>query len=245
MPPWFTAIIEFVRDEWQTVITAPATFVTGSLIIAVVIWVILTWQYGARLDNKDAIIGSRDATIKFQEAQLAEYRTKLKGASPDEAAAQLDSLKNKVAHMQEELLKVQSQQASQAPRRITSDQTKLFINLARVYKGNPPFIAIQHDIQCIDCSAYAQDFCDLINNVAGWRAEMAGSVVGVGFVSSGITIRVNSKDNLSPEITVLINAMKAAGLQFDILENLRQRLNLPGIATSKPWDAAISVHPNR
>jgi hypothetical protein len=64
------------------------------------LWGALSWRYSAQLDNKDSIIAARNATIQAQDAFLAEYRSKLKGASPDEVVKKIANLESEVQSLQ-------------------------------------------------------------------------------------------------------------------------------------------------
>ena len=66
----------------------PTFFVILFLAIGV-IWVVVNWSYSA-------VLASKNGQIELQDRQLADYRDKLKGATPEEAKAKIDALEEKV-----------------------------------------------------------------------------------------------------------------------------------------------------
>jgi hypothetical protein len=66
----------------------PTFFVILVLIIGTVWWV-MDWRYGG-------VLASKSGQIELQDRQLADYRDKLKGATPEEAKAKIDALEDKV-----------------------------------------------------------------------------------------------------------------------------------------------------
>jgi hypothetical protein len=115
MPSWLAAIVDYSRSEWRTIMGAPGIFITGCLIVGVATWSALSWRYSAQIENRDAIIGSRDATIKYQETELTDYRSKLHVGSPDEAARRIDELEKKLS----------AKIAGMTPRSLSSEQKKI------------------------------------------------------------------------------------------------------------------------
>jgi len=55
-------------------------------IAVVVIWFVVGWSYSALLSSK------RPAQIELQDRQLADYKQKLDGATPEQARAKIEAL---------------------------------------------------------------------------------------------------------------------------------------------------------
>jgi hypothetical protein len=87
LPEW---IIKFL-EQWAVVKAAPIPFIAAVVIVGAVLWLLIGWSY-------TAVLNSKNAQIELQDRQLADYKEKLGGASPSEAKAELDALKEKVRH---------------------------------------------------------------------------------------------------------------------------------------------------
>ncbi|PDQ19482.1 hypothetical protein CN311_19215 [Mesorhizobium sanjuanii] len=74
--------IERFAKEWPVISGAPASFGIAVAIVGTSIWLALRWQYGARLTHRDD--------------EIAAYRRKLDGASPDEAAQKIAALEKRL-----------------------------------------------------------------------------------------------------------------------------------------------------
>jgi hypothetical protein len=83
------AIIKFLEKQLEPVVAAPIPFAVALLLISGAIWSAMQWVYGG-------IIANRDSTISLLTVQRDDYLTKLKGASPDQAADELKSLKEQL-----------------------------------------------------------------------------------------------------------------------------------------------------
>jgi hypothetical protein len=70
------------------IVAYPKTFLAILLAIIVVTWFVIHWFYKGTLNSKNA-------QIELQDRQLNDYREKLKGATPDEAKATIDDLRDK------------------------------------------------------------------------------------------------------------------------------------------------------
>jgi hypothetical protein len=75
-------IIERLAKEWPVISGAPISFAIAVVVLGMLIWLALRWQYGARLSHRDD--------------EIAAYRRKLDGASPDEAAQKIDALERRL-----------------------------------------------------------------------------------------------------------------------------------------------------
>lgn len=85
MPEWIVKLFE----QWAAVTAAPIPFTIAIVIAATVIWFVIGWIYGG-------VVASKNAQIELQDRQLADYRDKLKGATPDEAKAKIDALERTI-----------------------------------------------------------------------------------------------------------------------------------------------------
>ena len=76
-------------EQWAVVTAAPIPFAIAVVVAAGLIWLAVGWSYSTVLSGKSA-------QIELQDRQLADYRDKLKGATPEEAKAKIDALEDKV-----------------------------------------------------------------------------------------------------------------------------------------------------
>src|SRR5438309_2853377 len=74
---WLPDIIDFVANEARVIKDAPGSFVLVTVAAILLIWVGLSWKFDAQIASRDSIIASRDATIKFQEGLIAEYKNRV------------------------------------------------------------------------------------------------------------------------------------------------------------------------
>jgi hypothetical protein len=72
-------------EQWAVVAAAPIPFAITVAIAGGLIWLAVGWSYSS-------ILSGKSAQIELQDRQLADYREKLKGASPEEAKAKIDAL---------------------------------------------------------------------------------------------------------------------------------------------------------
>jgi hypothetical protein len=75
-------VIERLAKEWPVISGAPISFAIAVFVLGTLIWLALRWQYSARLAHRDD--------------EIAAYRRKLDGASPDEAAQKIAALEKRL-----------------------------------------------------------------------------------------------------------------------------------------------------
>src|SRR4029077_20750334 len=87
MPQW----MQDLTAGWPMIMAnLPTFFVLLALIIGAV-WVVINWSYSS-------ILAGKNTQLETQDRQIADYKEKLGGASPDQAKAKLDALEEKVRH---------------------------------------------------------------------------------------------------------------------------------------------------
>lgn len=85
MPQW----MQDLSAGWPMIIANPSTFAAILVLVVMIVWTIVNWSYRR-------VIASKNGQIELQDRQLADYREKLKGATPEEAKAKIDALEEKV-----------------------------------------------------------------------------------------------------------------------------------------------------
>jgi hypothetical protein len=68
--------LKIIRDNWAVIAQAPWAFVALAIVLGVLIWVGLTYL-------KDHQIGNLESRIRLKEDEIADYKRKLEGATPD------------------------------------------------------------------------------------------------------------------------------------------------------------------
>jgi hypothetical protein len=76
-------------DGWPMISAYPKTFLASLISVSLATWFAIRWFYSRVLESKNA-------QIELQDRQLDDYREKLKGATPEEAKAKIESLQERV-----------------------------------------------------------------------------------------------------------------------------------------------------
>jgi hypothetical protein len=85
MPQWMQDLI----SGWPMIRANLPTFFVILVLIIGAIWWIMNWRYGD-------LLASKNGQIELQDRQLADYKQKLDGASPDQAKSKIDALERRV-----------------------------------------------------------------------------------------------------------------------------------------------------
>ena len=85
MPPWMQDLFA----GWPMIRANLPTFFVIVVLILGAVWWLMDWRYGA-------IVASKSGQIELQDRQLADYKQKLDGASPDQAKAKIEALENTI-----------------------------------------------------------------------------------------------------------------------------------------------------
>jgi hypothetical protein len=77
-------------------------------------------------------------------------------------------------------------------------------------------VEIIHDMAGSDCTAYASDFGTVFTEI-GWSISRS-AVLGPGWIARcGLGVHVRNRDLLSRPETIVINALAAAGIDYDLV----------------------------
>jgi hypothetical protein len=136
--------------------------------------------------------------IKFLDRQLADYREKLKGATPEEAKARIDALEKGLRQIE--------------PRRLTDDQRKILIERARVHDRELTIIFEASS----DCTTYVAAFEATLRG-AGWVVYNWQIVNPPRRPRAGIAVQVPDLKNLSKEAGLLWTALQAAQVDVELM----------------------------
>jgi hypothetical protein len=197
MPDW-----DKILAQVAVVTSAPLPFFVAVLIAAGLIWLAMDWRYNAIITGREGIIANKDSEITLLKGQRDDYKDKLSGATPDQAKARIDDLEGRLARLE--------------PRRLTPAQRENLAMRLRVPTGSNYLIAISRDMACSDCAQLGADFSAAFGAASGWQITnpMLGGIATMP--PSGIAIKCADIVNPSAEAKLVIDAMKAVGIQFDL-----------------------------
>src|SRR3954470_18357154 len=191
MPQW----LQDLFNGWPMIWANLPAFFTILVLMFGAVWWLMDWRYGG-------VISHKDSEINLLKGQRDDYKDKLSGATPDQAKARIDALEARLAAVE--------------PRRLTDAQrTTLKVQLAP-HSSPFPFPTIQIVAEASgDSSQFAADFASVFRTVGGWSIQ-EGQVMGIGDrPSSGLSINVPDKHNLSASAEIVVRALRLADIAFD------------------------------
>lgn len=183
--------LDYLRREYRAVARAPVAFATV-LVAAGLISCAAIWSYRG------------EANLLRQ--RLAEYREKLHGASADEAKAALDALADEVSALQAQL----------QPRRVNSQQRQIITEKSKVPSGAQYAVTIVYEGGCWDCPQYAADLDDAFRSIPGWLVNHRVMMGLRERPPQGLAVVVGDPARPSPQESLVLQALRAAGIGFDV-----------------------------
>lgn len=123
--------LDHIAREWGVITQAPMTFIAATLVMAALAYGASRWRFGGTIE-------SLQHRLALKEDQLADYRDKLKGASPDEARARLDGLESRV-----EELRAQLNHALREDRFLMPDEARVLCDRLRKYAGTQFHVMVE------------------------------------------------------------------------------------------------------
>ena len=180
-------LVARISEQWAVIESAPIPFAAALIVLAGLIWTIVSWSYRST-------VSSKDAEIALLVRQRDDYKDKLGGASPDEARARIDRLETQIGAF--------------APRRLTDDQRMRFAAILKRLSGT---VDIAFDISAADARLLARDFVAAFDS-AGWQTLIRGVTVRTLYpVMGGIELTV-----LDPELPNPQQRLIAEGLDVSV-----------------------------
>jgi hypothetical protein len=85
MPQWMQDLIA----GWPIIRANLPTFFVILVLMVGALWIVFSWSYGS-------VITSKNGQLELQDRQLADYKQKLDGASPDQAKAKIEALEHTI-----------------------------------------------------------------------------------------------------------------------------------------------------
>ena len=188
----FSELAAGIWQQFTLVVQIPVPFLTTILASGWLIWLVVKHTFDTRLANADS-------TKQLLERQLQEYRDKLSGASPDEARARMDALEARLDAM--------------GPRKLPPEKRQLMVPILGEFGGSSASIA--YDAGASDAQVFTKHLAAAFT-AAGWQVQLP-MVVGIGSPPpTGIGVSVSNAAQLSPHENAACQALRAAGLEFDL-----------------------------
>ena len=154
--------------------------------------------------------------MKTRDSQLAELQEILH-------LSKVSELQGKVANLN-----------PQPRRRLTPQQKSGLAEYAKVPEGRRFTLEIIHDMAGSDCSAYANDFRTVFNAIVGWSISRS-AVLRPGWIARcGLGVHVQDREILSRPETLLLNALAAAGIDYDLIRIPELNSDLALLVTPVP-----------
>lgn len=190
-----------LKREAKAIRSAP--ILLGFLIVLLIalIWSFIHWSYQTGSSRKEAHIASL-------ERQLTNYRDNLNGASGEEARRQIEALEMELKTLHIRL----------TPRRLTAAQREAISDRSRRPSGTPSrSITVTAQDSCSDCEAFAAEIAEALRFADNWMVTSQPSRDPGSRQGSGISIRVPEPTRPPPDAVVLQQALRSAGLAFNML----------------------------
>ena len=200
----FGAEAQFIWNQFGTVAHAPVPFLAALIVSWIVIGWLARWRFRNRIDNLQSLTNLR-------EAQLQDYKDKMNGASPDQAKARMDALESR-------LFEVLSQVASLAPRTLTDRQRRAALAVLDRFRGSR--IKILSDAAAPDVKRLADALTATFNGAA-WHVETGIVLEIANPPPTGVALLVPDPVRLTPPQQSIAEALRDAGLAFDLTPRLR------------------------
>ena len=201
MPQWMQDLTAGWPMIWANL---PTFFILVALVTGVVWW-LMDWRYGGILSNRDGVIANRDSEITLLKGQRDDYKEKLGGASPDQAKARIDALEARLARLE--------------PRRITESQRADLTARLQLPAGITSSVAISRDAACPDCHALVATMGAAFSSARGWQVSNP-VMMGIGNMPpTGFAVRLSDINNPSLAQRIVIDALRALGIQFDLQQD--------------------------
>jgi hypothetical protein len=138
--------------------------------------------------------------------------------TPDEAKARIRDLEARLANVE--------------PRHLSAEQAKIIREKTKDIHSN---LGITSDVNCFDCAQYAADFQSALD---GWTIILQRILGPTAASPKGLVILTPDPNHPLPEATLLVAALTAAHIPFDLKSGSTPRPGPPGAPV-----AAILISP--
>ncbi len=201
-------VIDWFKSEWETLVSAPATFVISALIFAFV-------GYLFKQILSQSKIETLEERLRLSAEKNLDFQQKLEVKSPDEA-------KQKIEALEARLIEFEAKMETFGPRKLSESKIVELSNSLAECRGS--LISIIKDGASTDAQTLSSSFHEVFRR-AGWKTE-SPMVLGLGNPPpSGIAISIPHPDTQTREHKLLVTAFENAGIKFDLRTDLAPYLD--------------------
>lgn len=204
---FWAGISEHFKGELAVVSGAPFLFILAALAVGTVAFFLLRGHFSERMETQAA-------RIEFLGDQLAEYKDKLSGATPAEAARELVELRKDLGVARSEVtMLVEWHQHQTSDRRLNADQELRLVERLKILSDHAKTIINMSAINHPEPQQYAQDLMKAFKK-AGFCVNQ--TYIGQLFISSadevGVLVTVPDLDNKPDYAIAIFEALQSAGV---------------------------------
>ena len=180
-----------ITKNWAVIREAPEAFFALVVVAFVICWLIVRHL-------KANQIGNLESRLSLRDDEIADYKRKLEGASPDEAAARIATLEATVEKL--------------GPRKLSLAQRQAMLPFLQPYGGCD--IGIIVDATSADVAHFKTGLVGAFQE-AGWNVVTSMAMGGSDHAKSGLALMVPDLELLTGAQQAVANALEAAGLEFE------------------------------
>lgn len=200
----------FLKDNWAVIVANPVTFILFGLIVFGVSFAFGRGSVATQVANKQS-------ELDLANARVGDYERKLSGASPDEALAKIQELKEQIATLASYGLSKGAES-----------------RLRDAIAGHPAKIAINRTLEASDADRLYRQVISAFKG-AGWDVAHSGTVWSLSGKQpdSGVTLLTWS--SVPADLIARVSfALNVAGLDVDVRHDLpaSQDMGFPQIIFS-------------
>ena len=204
--------VEKIIAELAVIKGAPIISIAALIVVIIAVWAIVNFAYRA-------VFSSKNSQIELLNAQVADYKDKLNGASADQVKARIEALEQQVRSIR--------------PRILTDEQKRVIAEQARLPQGMSASLVVMNEMQCSDCSPYAAEFRAAFSHVPNWSVGSGMIMNATNADPSGVTVLIKDAANPTIKDVALIRALQAAQIRFGTVQEAVGNADMRLLITAK------------
>jgi len=177
---------------------------------------VATWAGYRYLHNEKLSV--LEERIKLRDEKISDFQRQLAVSSPDEAAIKVSELEAKISELEAKVL-------ASGPRKLADHQKNAMVSALAIAKGSR--VAITKDGASPDAAKMSAGLSEVFTK-AGWIVENPVVLGLASPPSTGISLNIYENSFGSVEAQAIINAFKAASIEFDQQMSRRESDSAPG-----------------
>lgn len=185
-------VLETLQREWAVIAEAPVTFTVLVAAAALAIYALARAWYAREIANLNS-------TIKLREAEIANWKLKTEGETPDDVRARLNKL-----------------EMAQRGRRLSDGQREIIRRMADTGGGDLVALYIHELVGAPDAARYARDLRGAFE-AAGWRVG-GSSLVSSIHSRTGLLVTFDLRERRLPGENNVLASLRQAGIPFEVME---------------------------